>query len=985
MNDRTNLLNGQAKSAVMPPRTENRPVAPPPEPPAPKAAKSGEPRRLPIVEWFYNLPIGRKQLLALIACELVPILGLGIGSTIVLTNSLRSQLLEQAKSEVAVTEINYNIKVNQMGFGSRGQSDNIAIINISKDHLSGFSTDSGLREKVKQILQNEVKARKMEFATLVGKDLKIITSANNDRRGEIFDPNNLVSEVLKNPQQVKASVVINAIDLTQEGAPLPKGFNSQAQHVLMRYVITPVRDVETKAVIGALVFGDMVNDKLPIVEGTLKAFGGGYSAVYLRQPSGQFALATALDQGNTSGLAQARPNVPLADPAWLGQAIAASKGQAVTQRLPIGDQTYTIAAKALPEKILETPDGPTPVFSDQPTAILVRGTPETNLNSLLQTSLRQEGLVLLASIVVLGAWSVIFRRLVLDAIMNLKQTTQVFAQGDRTARATVSSRDEVGQLAVAFNTMADSITLSEAELATEAQRAQQVSTITLRIRQSLNRTDILSTTTREVRQALQTDRVVVYQFTPDWSGTIVAEAVVPPWRTILHETVNDPFRVGLIDQYRNGRVRTMNDITAEELTDCHRDILDGFQIKASIVAPIIKGGELLGLLSAHQCSGARVWRTAEISLFSQLAAQIGYALDQAETLAQREQARQSAEALSEDQRQQKETLQQQLLDLLSNVEGAASGDLTVRADVTSGEIGIVADFFNAIVENLRQVVTKVKDSATQVNSLLGENEGAMRVLADEALLQAEETTRILDSVEQMTQSIQVVAENARQAATIAHTASTTAVSSEAEMELTVQNILGLRDTINAAATQVKQLGDSTQQISRIVSLIDEVAVQTDMLAINAGMEAARAGAQGRGFAIVAAEVGELAARSAAATREISYIVDNIQRETKAVVSAMNQGTTQVMEGAHLVKNAKQSLGQIVQVSRQIDDLVQSISQATVSQASTSRSVTNLIKAIAQVSVRTSDSSRQVSGALRQTVEVAQELQSSVETFEVGQA
>jgi twitching motility protein PilJ len=933
------------------------------------------------IQWFYDLPIGRKQLIALIICELVPILGLGVGSIMVLTHSLRTQLLEQAKSEVAVTAINYNIKVNQMGFGSRGQADNIAITDVAKDYMVGYSTAPGLLAKAQQILQNEVKARSMEIATLVGRDRKIIINANRNRVGELFDPNNLVSEVLNNGQQTKASVIVKSTELTQAGIPLPPELAKADQPILMRYVVTPVKDPGTQTIIGVLIFGDLVNQKLPIVEGTLKAFGGGYSAVYLRQPNGQFALATALDQGTAAD--STRPQVPLSDSALLAQASAASKGQPITQRLPIGERTYTVAAKALPNKIIETANGPIPVFSNNPTAILVRGTPEDSLNNLLTASLQQEVLVILASLLVITGWSAIFRHLVMKAIIHLKQTTQVFAQGDRTARAQVFSRDEVGQLAVAFNQMADSIVTSEAELADEARRAQQVSDITLRIRQSLQREDIINTTVKEVRQALQTDRVVVYQFNPDWSGTIIAESGAPNWRSILHETVNDPFRVGLIDQYRNGRVRTMDDVAAENLTDCHRDILTGFQIQASIVAPIVKDGELLGLLAAHQCSGVRSWKPLEVSLFSQLAAQIGYALDQAETLQQREQAQQAAEALSIDQRQQQELLQHQLVELLNSVEGAASGNLTVRAEVTAGEIGIVADFFNAIVENLRQVVTQVKRSADQVNSLLGENAGAMQQLADEALLQAEETTRILDSVEQMTQAIQVVADQAQQAAIMSHTAASTAATSEAAMDLTVQNILGLRDTINAAAQQVKQLGDSTQQISRIVALIDSIAVQTDMLAINAGMEAARAGAEGRGFALVATEVGELATRSATATREIEHIVDTIQRETTAMVNAMHQGTTQVMAGAHLVKDAKQSLGQIVQVSRQIDELVQAISLATVAQANTSRSVTHLVQDIAQVSARTSQSSRQVSGALRQTVAVAQELQSSVETFAVG--
>jgi methyl-accepting chemotaxis protein len=185
------------------------------------------------------------------------------------------------------------------------------------------------------------------------------------------------------------------------------------------------------------------------------------------------------------------------------------------------------------------------------------------------------------------------------------------------------------------------------------------------------------------------------------------------------------------------------------------------------------------------------------------------------------------------------------------------------------------------------------------------------------------------------------------------------------------------------AKKVKRLGESSQQISKVVSLINQIALQTNLLAINAGIEAARAGEEGQGFAVVAEEVGELAARSAAATKEIEQIVENIQQETASVVEAMELGTTQVVEGTHLVEDAKQSLSQILEVSRQIDALVQSISSATVSQVETSQTITELMKDIAKVSERTSDSTRRVAGSLQQTVEIAQELQASVGTFKVG--
>jgi methyl-accepting chemotaxis protein len=523
-----------------------------------------------------------------------------------------------------------------------------------------------------------------------------------------------------------------------------------------------------------------------------------------------------------------------------------------------------------------------------------------------------------------------------------------------------------------------------AQKQTVAERAQQLNEIISRVRESFKAEEIYHAAITGVREALKTDRAIVYLFDENWQGSIVAESVGSGWPKALGANIADPcFAEQYVEKYKRGRVKATENIYEAGLTKCYLGQLEPFKVKANLVAPILVEGKLLGLLVTHQCSSTRPWQEADITFFKQVAIQVGFALDQAALLEQREQARIMAEVVSQEQRREKEALQIQLLELLSDVEGAARGDLTVRADVTTGEIGTVADFFNAVIESLRGIVTQVKQAATQVNTSLGENEEAIRQLSSEALKQAEDTTRTLDSVEQMTRSIQQVAENARQAAVVARTASSTAESGGMAMDRSVQNILSLRETVSQTAKKVKRLGESSQQISKVVSLINQIALQTNLLAINAGIEAARAGEEGQGFAVVAEEVGELAARSAAATKEIEKIVENIQQETSEVVEAMELGTTQVVEGTHLVEDAKQSLSQILEVSRQIDALVQSISNATVSQAETSQTVTELMKEIALISERTSNSTRQVSGSLKETVGIAQELQASVGTFKVG--
>ncbi|MEP0885723.1 hypothetical protein NDI49_29795, partial [Trichocoleus sp. ST-U3] len=292
------------------------------------------------LQWYYNLPIQSKQVTRLYTSQFISIFGLvGVGALIVITAG-RTQLVNQVKAELAVTEINYNIKVNQMGFGFRGQSDNPAIVAAATYNVEGKSLTPELQEQVKQILQNEIKARSIEYATLVGKDKRIIVNAHSNRSGETFDPNNLVSQVFKKPEQIKASSLVSWDDLTKESPSLPQDFVKQ--DALIRYTVTPIKDSVSGTVLGALVSGDIVNKKLSIAEETLKAFGNGYSGIYLRKPTGEFVLATSLNQNKQDNSTEIQIHRPLHDTTLLKQAVAAP-GQVVTRRVhQPGVQTYTM-------------------------------------------------------------------------------------------------------------------------------------------------------------------------------------------------------------------------------------------------------------------------------------------------------------------------------------------------------------------------------------------------------------------------------------------------------------------------------------------------------------------------------------------------------------------------------------------------------------------------------------------------------------------
>jgi twitching motility protein PilJ len=332
--------------------------------------------------------------------------------------------------------------------------------------------------------------------------------------------------------------------------------------------------------------------------------------------------------------------------------------------------------------------------------------------------------------------------------------------------------------------------------------------------------------------------------------------------------------------------------------------------------------------------------------------------------------------------QAREDLQRQVIRLLDDVEGAARGDLTVEASVSADVLGAVADAFNLTIQNLREIVRQVKKAAKQVNQGSTDSESFARNQSSDALRMAEELAVTLNSVQMMTDSIQRVAENAREAEEVARTSSITALKGGESVERTVAGILQIRETVSETARKVKRLAEASQEISKIVALISQIASRTNLLALNASIQAARAGEAGRGFAIVADEVRQLADRSAKSLKEIEQIVLQIQSETGSVMTAMEEGIQQVIDVTERSEQAKKSLEDIIQVSNRIDTLVRSITADTVKQRENSKNVAQVMQSVELTAQETSQESQRVAGSLQKLVSISRDLLSSVERFKV---
>jgi len=335
---------------------------------------------------------------------------------------------------------------------------------------------------------------------------------------------------------------------------------------------------------------------------------------------------------------------------------------------------------------------------------------------------------------------------------------------------------------------------------------------------------------------------------------------------------------------------------------------------------------------------------------------------------------------------QKESAESQeaILTLMNEMADLAAGDLTVQATVSENITGAIADSINYVVEELRKLVASINEASVQVSSASQETQATARHLAEASDQQAQQITEASTSINQMAVAIDEVSRSAEESAKVADQSVATAQKGAETVQNTIVGMDTIREQIQETSKRIKRLGESSQEIGDIVSLITDIADQTNILALNAAIQAAMAGEAGRGFAVVADEVQRLAERSGNATKQIEALVKTIQTDTNEAVISMEQSTTNVVNGAKLALEAGQALGEIEDVSNKMAELIRGISSTSQQQASAANSVSETMNTIQEITTQTSAGTNETATSIGNIAELANELRKSVAGFKLPQ-
>ena len=320
--------------------------------------------------------------------------------------------------------------------------------------------------------------------------------------------------------------------------------------------------------------------------------------------------------------------------------------------------------------------------------------------------------------------------------------------------------------------------------------------------------------------------------------------------------------------------------------------------------------------------------------------------------------------------------------LLDEMVDLSDGDLTIEATVTEDITGAIADSVNQAVEEMRNLVTTINETSVRVSASAQETRGTALSLEEASDHQRNQIENATATVQAMSQAMSDMAAEASRSAAIAQQSVDIAAAGGSTVRRTIQGMDNIREQIQETSKRIKRLGESSQEIGNIVELIEDIADQTNILALNAAMQAAAAGESGRGFAVVADEVQRLAERSANATKQIDALVKTIQADTNEAVNSMEASTTEVVSGAKLAEDAGEALQRIEQVSQDIAKATEAMTEHLQQQSRDVGSINDTMSVIQQITSQTSEGTEQTTQSIENLAQMAEQLRQTVARFKL---